>query len=65
MSSRVLVSVRVKAPPERAFAVFTGDIGAWWRPSGLFQTTPRAPGVLAFDGGRLVERLASGRVFER
>jgi len=44
-----------------------GEIGAWWRPNGLFQTTPRAPGRLAFEpgeGGRLTETLASGKVFE-
>ena len=42
MTSKVYVALRVKATPERAFAVFTGEIGAWWRPSGLFQTTPRS-----------------------
>ena len=57
MTSRVLVSTRVAASPERAWAVFTGEIGAWWRPSGLFATTPRAPGRLAFADGALVERL--------
>nr|WP_246371160.1 SRPBCC family protein [Phenylobacterium haematophilum] len=59
--------MRVKAAPSRAFAAFVGEIGAWWRPNGLFQTTPRAPGVLAFEpgeGGRLTETLASGKVFE-
>lgn len=64
MTSRVYVALRVKAAPERAFAVFTGEIGEWWRPNGLFQTTPRAPGRLAFQDGRLVETLASGKVFE-
>jgi len=68
MTSRVYVALRVKATPERAFAVFTGEIGAWWRPSGLFQTTPRAPGRLAFEplgeDGRLIETLANGKVFE-
>lgn len=67
MTSKVYVALRVKAAPERAFAVFTQEIGAWWRPSMLFQTTPRAPGVLAFEGaegGRLVETLANGKVFE-
>lgn len=64
MSSRVYVALRVKAAPERAFAVFTGEIGEWWRPNGLFQTTPRAPGRLAFQDGRLIETLASGKVFE-
>jgi uncharacterized protein YndB with AHSA1/START domain len=67
MTSKVYVALRVKATPERAFAVFTQEIGAWWRPSGLFQTTPRAPGRLAFEpgeGGRLTETLANGKVFE-
>ncbi|WP_334161398.1 SRPBCC family protein [Phenylobacterium sp.] len=67
MTSKVYVALRVKATPERAFAAFTGEIGAWWRPNGLFQTTPRAPGILAFEpgeGGRLTETLASGKVFE-
>jgi uncharacterized protein YndB with AHSA1/START domain len=64
MTSKVYVALRVKATPERAFAVFTGEIGAWWRPNGLFQTTPRAPGVLAFDDGRLIETLANGKVYE-
>ena len=68
MPSKVSVALRVKATPERAFAVFTGEIGAWWRPQGLFQTTPRAPGRLAFEEGpegrRLIETLANGKVFE-
>ena len=67
MTSKVYVALRVKASPERAFAAFVEEIGAWWRPNGLFQTTPRAPGVLAFEpgeGGRLTEALANGKVFE-
>lgn len=65
MASRVLVSLRVKATPERAFEVFTREIGAWWRPNVLFQFTPRSPGVLSFDGDqRLVETLPGGKVFE-
>jgi uncharacterized protein YndB with AHSA1/START domain len=67
VTSKVYVALRVKAAPSRAFAAFVGEIGAWWRPNGLFQTTPRAPGVLAFEpgeGGRLTETLASGKVFE-
>ncbi|WP_374471949.1 SRPBCC family protein [Phenylobacterium sp.] len=67
MTSKVYVALRVKASPERAFAAFTQEIDAWWRPNGLFQTTPRAPGRLAFEpgeGGRLTETLADGRVFE-
>lgn len=67
MTSRVHVALRVKATPERAFAVFTQEIGVWWRPNTLFQTTPRAPGRLAFEfgpDGRLTETLANGKVFE-
>ena len=67
MTSRVYVALRVRATPERAFQAFVEEIGLWWKPSGLFQTTPRAPGLLAFepgDGGRLTETLANGKVFE-
>ena len=67
LASRVLVALRVRATPERAFAAFTGEIGQWWRPNGLFQLTPRGPGVLSFEpgpDGRLVETLPSGKVYE-
>ena len=67
MTSRVVVALRVKASPARAFAVFTQEVGLWWRPNGLFQFTPRGAGVLAFEpgeGGRLITTLASGKVFE-
>ena len=67
MSSRVLVALRVKASPERAFEVFTGDIAAWWRPNPLFAFTPREAGVLTFEpgeSGRLIETRAGGKVFE-
>lgn len=67
MTSKVLVALRVKATPERAFQASLEEIGQWWTPSRLFQTTPRAPGVLAFEpgeGGRLTETLANGKVFE-
>jgi uncharacterized protein YndB with AHSA1/START domain len=67
MGSKVLVSLRVKAPPERAFDAFVGGISAWWRPNPLFTFTPGDPGVLAFEpgeGGRLISTLANGKVFE-
>jgi uncharacterized protein YndB with AHSA1/START domain len=67
MTSRILVALRVAATPQRAFDAFTGEIGAWWRPNRMFRFTPRSPGVLAFEGGeggRLVEILANGKVFE-
>jgi hypothetical protein len=67
MASRVLVSLRVRAGPDRAFEVFTRDIGLWWKPSSLFAFTPRSPGTLAFEGeagGCLVERFDNGKRFE-
>jgi len=67
MTSRVLVSLRVAAAPERAFAVFTREIGAWWRPNDLFRFTPRGPGIVALDprlGGAFTETLADGKTFE-
>jgi uncharacterized protein YndB with AHSA1/START domain len=67
VSSRILVALRVPATPERAFEAFTAEIGAWWRPNGLFQFTPRSPGVIGFEpgpDGRLIETLKNGKVFE-
>ena len=67
MTSSVIVALRVKAAPERAFEVFVREIAVWWRPNVMFQTTPRAPGVLSFEGGRggrLIETLTNGKVFE-
>ena len=63
--SRVLVALRVPAEPDRAFAAFTDEIGAWWQPNGLFQFTERT-GTLAFDpgpDGRLVETYDDGTTF--
>jgi len=71
MTARVVVSLTVAAHPERCFSAFTREIGQWWVDSPLFRLTPRSPGELAFEppddagqGGRLVERLTSGKVFE-
>jgi len=65
MASRVVVALRVKASPLRAFEAFTAEIGQWWRPNALFAFTPRAPGVLSFDGReRLIETREGGKVFE-
>ena len=67
MTSRVLVALRVKATPQRAFEAFTREIGQWWRHNPLFTFTPRDPGVMAFEpgeGGRLIETLPNGKVFE-
>lgn len=63
----VIVALRVAAPPERAFAAFTDEVGAWWKPSPLFLATPRSPGRVAFEpgpDGRFVEILPDGKVFE-
>ena len=50
-------SVRVNAPPERAFEVFTAGIGRWW---------PKSHHIGAADLDRLViEPRAGGRWFER
>ena len=67
MTSRVLVALRVKATPQRAFDAFTREIGQWWRHNPLFTFTPRDPGLMAFEpgeGGRLIETLPNGKVFE-
>jgi uncharacterized protein YndB with AHSA1/START domain len=67
MTSRVMVSLRVAATPERAFEAFTQQIGIWWRPNPLFRFTPRSPGTLALEpglGGRLTETSADGEAFE-
>jgi uncharacterized protein YndB with AHSA1/START domain len=66
VTSKVYVALRVKATPEQAFAAFVNEIGDWWRPNPLFQTTPRA-GRLSFEpgqGGRLIETRQGGKVFE-
>jgi uncharacterized protein YndB with AHSA1/START domain len=64
--SRVLVSMRVGAPPSRAFAAFTEEIGQWWRPNGLFQFSDGRTGTLAFEpgvDGRLLETYPEGDSF--
>ncbi len=67
MTSSVLVAIRVRATPQQAFDVFTQEIALWWRPSGLFEVTPRGDGELAFEGGpdgRLITKLPNGRIYE-
>ena len=67
MPSQILVSIRVAATPDRAFDVFAREIGAWWRPNGLFRFTTKSPGRLEFEpgqAGRLLEILPDGEVFE-
>lgn len=65
--SRVLVALRVGAPPERTFTAFTSEIGAWWRPNDLFRFTDRPDARLAFEPEppeRLVEIGPDGERFE-
>ena len=50
--SRVLVSLRVGAPPERTCAAFTDEIGEWWRPNHRFRFTARRDTKLAFEPER-------------
>jgi hypothetical protein len=67
VNSGILVAIRVATTPERAFDVFTREIGAWWRPNDLFRFTPKGSGRVAFEGGaggRLIETLPNGEVFE-
>lgn len=67
MTSRILVSVNVAASPERAFAVFTTQIGSWWRPDPLFAFTRGTAGILEFEpreGGALTETYDDGTSFE-
>ena len=67
MASSILVAVRVAVAPQRAFDAFVGEIGAWWRPNGLFDFTVGKHGVLAFEpgmDGRLIETYSDGSMFE-
>jgi hypothetical protein len=64
LASQVIVALRVRASPERAFEVFTREIGAWWRHNPMFRFTPREPGVLSFQDGQLIETRSGGKVFE-
>jgi uncharacterized protein YndB with AHSA1/START domain len=67
VSSRVLVALRIEAPPARVFEAFTAEIGEWWRPNGLFRSGRRPGGRLAMEmgeGGRVLEAHPDGSVDE-
>lgn len=67
MTSRVLVALRIEAPPERVFAAFVDEIDRWWRHNGLFEFSRGRAGRMAFEpglGGRLTETYEDGSVFE-
>lgn len=68
MTSRILVAVRVPGPPDRAFRVFTDEVGDWWRSNPLFAFTGGG-GRVAFEppvaggSGRFVEIGIDGTIF--
>ena len=67
MTSHILVSLRVAATPDRAFEVFTREIGVWWQPNDLFRFTRKSSGRLKFEpgpDGRLIEIFPDGEIFE-
>lgn len=67
MASKLLVSLRVPATPERTFEAFVQEIGEWWQPNGLFEFNVGRRGRLAFErglSGRLTETYADGSEFE-
>jgi uncharacterized protein YndB with AHSA1/START domain len=67
MASRVLVAVRVRVARERAFEAFTRELGAWWRPNGLFAFTRADTRSLRFEpmpNGRLLMTEAGGDEYE-
>ena len=47
--ARVLVALRVAAPPERILNAFTSETAEWWRPNKLFRLTDSVGGHLAFE----------------
>ena len=51
-------TVRVAAPPELAFEVFTGEIDLWWKRGPKFRHSGRHAGVLHLEPG------VGGRIFE-
>jgi len=59
----VVTSVEVKAPPARAFEIFTGDIGRWWPAGKTVAKTPHVNVVIEpRAGGRWYEIDAEGAV---
>ena len=57
----IVRSVSVAVPPERAFALFAGDIGRWWSPNMHVAPEPFTEIVIEpRAGGRWFERDAGG-----
>jgi uncharacterized protein YndB with AHSA1/START domain len=66
MTLEATASVRVGVNPERAFDIFTGDIGTWWRKGTYYWNHPKTAIRYEFEpglGGRLLEVYEEG-VFE-
>ena len=64
-----VASVEVPCDPDTAFAVFTADIGTWWKPGTRYWNDAERGRELRFEphvGGRLTEvsDLAAGTGFE-
>ncbi|HXQ53912.1 MAG TPA: SRPBCC family protein [Stellaceae bacterium] len=54
-------SIVVKAPPERAFAVFAAGIGTWWPATHSVGSSPMKQAVIEpHEGGRWYERGEDG-----
>jgi uncharacterized protein YndB with AHSA1/START domain len=54
-------SLHVKAPPQRAFDVFTGSMGRWWLRTHSINKSPMVDVVIEpFVGGRWFERGEDG-----
>lgn len=68
MSDRsIVVTTRVAVDPADAFAVFTEEIGLWWRRQPRYQFQPGRAGVMRCEpgvGGRLLEEYAPGDAHE-
>lgn len=67
MTAKMLVALRIAAPPARVFAAFTAEIGQWWRPDTLFELNGRVDGRLAIESGvdgRVTEVYPDGSRFE-
>lgn len=57
----IVRSVTVKAPPERAFELFVGAMGAWWPKGRTVAQAPHAEIVIERQpGGRWYERSGDG-----
>lgn len=57
----VVQTVHVKAPPSRAFALFTGRMGEWWPSGKTLGAAPHEAIIMEpWSGGRWFERDAAG-----